>query len=218
MSTFNPYAQQGWNNQPNSTSGSRPSMYGALPFPGPPTGSLPTFFAFRFTSFSPTILNCIVVGPQPEARPYYRVLTDAPMPGVSVFQNTSGTNVALVQWHRHPEVEIRGSVSRKRTSEMLALTQDRSARAMTVNNAGMTFTPQDNFIWVRLHFSWCNETTLTSVLPQIHSAAPEPELLGRISRGRESVTLELTGEAIHRGMLESAVVATFLLQCGRNID
>jgi hypothetical protein len=32
------------------------------------------------------------------------------------------------------------------------------------------------------------------------------------------VTLELTGEAIHLGLLEPALVATFLLQCGRNID
>ncbi|KAF7289864.1 hypothetical protein MIND_01360800 [Mycena indigotica] len=196
MSTFNPYAQQGWNSQHSMPSGSRPSMYGALPFSPPVT--LPTLFAFRFTSFAPTILNCTVIGPQ--SRPYFRVLTDAPVQGVTGFQNAAGTNIALVQWHRHPEVEVQGAVSRQRSSQMLALTPDQSARAMTLNNgSSMTFTPRENFIW-------------------IYSNTSDPELLGRISRGQTSVTLELTGEAIHRGLLESAVVATFLLQCGRNID
>ncbi|KAJ7048516.1 hypothetical protein C8F01DRAFT_1004534 [Mycena amicta] len=202
MSSFNPYAQQGWNTPAGpSSSGGRPSIYGALPFPTPgPPSTLPTFFSFRFTSFAPTILNCTVIGPQ--SRPYFRVLTDAPVQGVTAFQNASGATIALVQWHRHPEVEIRGVVPRQRSSAMLALSQDQSARVMTVNattQSAMTFMPRENFIW-------------------IYSNAPEPELLGRISRGKTSVTLELTGEAIHLGLLESAVVATFLLQCGRNID
>ncbi|KAF7300584.1 hypothetical protein HMN09_00943400 [Mycena chlorophos] len=200
MSSFNPY--QGWAAPSGTASGSRPSIYGALPFPGPPS-NLPTLFAFRFTSFAPTILNCIVIGPAPQSRPYFRILTDAPMAGVTVFQNAGGNNFALCQWHRHPEVEIRGVVPRQQTRNMLSLTEDQSARTMTATHANgsttMTFIPRDNFIW-------------------IYSNAAEPELLGRISRSSTSVTLELTGEAIHIGLLEPVVVATFLLQCGRTID
>ncbi|KAJ6511635.1 hypothetical protein DFH09DRAFT_941973 [Mycena vulgaris] len=192
---FNPYSQ-GWQNTGGAASSNgRPSIFGALPFTSPDT--LPTFFSFRFTSFNPTILNCTIIGPQ--SRPYFRIVTDAPIPGVSTFQNSNGQNVALVQWHRHPEVEIRNIVSRQRTSEMLSLSPDQSSRTMTVNGSTFTLTPRDNFIW-------------------LYSTASQPEILGRISRGQGTVTLELTGEAIHLGLLESAVVATFLLQCGRNID
>ncbi|KAJ7031888.1 hypothetical protein C8F04DRAFT_1360577 [Mycena alexandri] len=191
---LNPYSQ-GWQNTGHSNPNSaRPSIFGALPFPANAT---PTFFSFRFTSFSPTILNCNVIGPQ--SRPYFRIVTDNPMPGVTVFQNSNGQNIALIQWHRHPEVEVRNVIARQRTSEMLSLSPDQSSRRMTVNDATFTFTPRDNFIW-------------------LYSGGPQPELLGRISRGQSAVTLELTGEAIHLGILEPAVVATFLLQCGRNID
>ncbi|KAF7356082.1 hypothetical protein MVEN_00938100 [Mycena venus] len=189
---FNPYSQS-WQSQGASRGG--PSIFGALPFTSP--DALPTFFAFRFTSFNPTILNCNVIGPK--SRPYFRIMTDTPMPGVSVFQNSNGQNIALVQWHRHPEVELRNLVERQRTSEMLSLSPDQTSRRMTVNGTTFTFIPRDNFIW-------------------LYSTASQPELLGRISRSQSAVTLELTGEAIHLGLLEPAVVATFLLQCGRNID
>ncbi|KAJ7166839.1 hypothetical protein C8R46DRAFT_1271865 [Mycena filopes] len=188
---LNPYTQ-GWQNPGNSNpNNGRPSIFGALPFPA---NSAPTFFSFRFTSFNPTILNSNVIGPQ--SRPYFRIITDNPLPGVTVFQNSNGQNIALIQWHRHPEVELRNVVARQRTSEMLSLSPDQSSRLMTINDATFTFTPRDNYIWL----------------------SSGTELLGRISRGQNTVTLELTGEAIHLGILEPAVVATFLLQCGRNID
>ncbi|KAJ7148549.1 hypothetical protein C8R43DRAFT_889075 [Mycena crocata] len=192
---FNPYSQ-GWQGPGGSSSqNGRPSVFGALPFTPPAT--LPTFFSFRFTSFNPSILNCTIIGPQ--SRPYYRIITDSPMPGVSVLQNSNGQNIALVQWHRHPEVEIRSIISRQRTSEMISLSPDQSYRTMSLSGTSFTFTPRDDFIW-------------------IYSTATQPEIFGRITRGQGTVTLELTGEAIHQGILEPAVVATFLLQCGRNID
>ncbi|KAJ7669662.1 hypothetical protein B0H17DRAFT_1162233 [Mycena rosella] len=188
---FNPYTQ-GWQ---NPVASDRPSIFGALPYTSEYT--LPTFFPFSFTSFNPIILNCTVIGPQ--SRPYFKIVTDAPTPGVSVFQNSNGQNIALVQWHRHPEVEIRGKIARQRTSEMLSLSSDQSSRTMTVDGTTFTFIPRDNFIW-------------------LYSTASQPEILGRIERGQDSVTLELTGEAIHIGLLQAATVATFFLQCGRNID
>ncbi|KAJ7698055.1 hypothetical protein B0H17DRAFT_927853 [Mycena rosella] len=178
---LNPYSQ-GWQSAGNSVpTNGRPSIFGALPFTS--LDALPAFFSFRFTSFSPTIMNCTVVGPQ--SRPYFRITTDVPVIGVSVFQNSNGQNIALVQWHRHPEVEIRNIVTRQRTSEMLSLSLDQ--RLVT-----------------------------SQFEAQVYSATPE--ILGRISRGQGTVTLEITGEAIRLGILEPAVVATFLLQCGRNID
>jgi hypothetical protein len=104
---FNPYSQS-WQGQ---------SIYGALPFTSP--DALQTFFSFRFTSFNPTVLNCTVIGP--ESRPYFRITTDTPMPGVSIFQNSNGQDIALVQWHRHPEVELHNIVERQRVSGMLSL-------------------------------------------------------------------------------------------------
>ncbi|KAJ7213953.1 hypothetical protein GGX14DRAFT_617909 [Mycena pura] len=88
---------QGWQNPASSSSSStRPSIFGA--FPSPHRTRYFPFFAFRFTSCSPSMLNCTVLGPGAPARPYFRILTDAPLPGVSVFQNAQGQNVALVQW------------------------------------------------------------------------------------------------------------------------
>ncbi|KAJ7625791.1 hypothetical protein FB45DRAFT_750882 [Roridomyces roridus] len=184
---LNPYTQAWQNGQSNSNSQNcRPSIFGALPY-STPDGATPTFFSFRFTSFNPNVLNCVILGPQ--SRPYFRIVTDTPLPGVSVLQSSNGQNVALVQWHRHPEIEIRGVVNRQRTSAALSLSRDQTSRSMTVNRTTMTFVP--------------------------HS---QTDILGRISRAQDSIHLELTGEAIHSGLLESAVMAAFLLQCGRNID
>ncbi|KAJ7625741.1 hypothetical protein FB45DRAFT_1030076 [Roridomyces roridus] len=195
---LNPYTQAWQNGQSNSNSqNGRPSIFGALPYPTP-DGATPTFFSFRFTSFNPNVLNCVILGPQ--SRPHFRIVTDTPLPGVSVLQNSNGQNVALVQWHRHPEIEIRGVVNRQRTSAALTLSRDQTSRSMTVNRTTMTFVPrQDNFIW-------------------IYDGDSQTDILGRISRAQDSIHLELTGEAIHTGLLESAVMAAFLLQCGRNID
>jgi hypothetical protein len=46
----------------------------------------------------------------------------------------------------------------------------------------------------------------------------QPQVYAQVSRDEDSVTLELTAEAIQIGLLELCVAATFLLQCGKNID
>ncbi|KAK7021430.1 hypothetical protein R3P38DRAFT_3317742 [Favolaschia claudopus] len=115
------------------------------------------------------------------------------------FTSFNPTNIALIQRHRHPEVEIRNILERQRTSEMLGLDSRQSVSNDDRERNDVIFMPRDNFIW-------------------IYSNASQPELLGRISRAQNAVNLELTGEAIHLGLLEPAVVASFLLQCGRNID
>ncbi|KAJ7905913.1 hypothetical protein B0H13DRAFT_2274370 [Mycena leptocephala] len=180
---LNPYSQ-GWQNTGQSRANNGgPSIFGALPFTSP--DPLPTFFSFRFTSFNPTILNCNVIGPQ--SRPYFRIMTDTPMPGSPSFRIQMAKTS---HWFNGIDIlRLNYEIS----------WQDSGSRRMTVNGATFTLTPRDNFIW-------------------IYSTGSQPELLGRISRGRNAVTLELTGEAIHLGILEPAVVATFLLQCGRNID
>ena len=51
---------------------------------------------------------------------------------------------------------------------------------------------------------------------KVHSSAPR--VLARVSRVPNSVTLELTQEALQGGLLEPALVVTVLLSCGHNID
>jgi hypothetical protein len=44
------------------------------------------------------------------------------------------------------------------------------------------------------------------------------DVLARVSKTYDAVTLELTPRAIQLGLLEISVLATILLQCGKRID
>lgn len=127
MNVNNPYAQAGWSNSANPNavnvngSGSSPSTFGALPYSAPP--SSPPLLTFLFTAFTPDILNSTLLGPQ--SRPYLRVVTDTATSGHSIFQNTEGNTVALIEWQQHPVVEVSGIVSRRYASQWLGLAPDR---------------------------------------------------------------------------------------------
>lgn len=83
----------------------------------------PSFITFRFTSFNSNIFNCLVIGPQ--AQPYLRIQTVlAPAPGYTVFQNTTGENVALVEWQSHPLAEIQNVTYKQPAARWLELAQD----------------------------------------------------------------------------------------------
>lgn len=124
---FNPYAQGGWKNAANSnaisssTTWPQPSIFGALPYPtqNPPS----MFVAFRFTSFSPSIFNSTVMGPQ--AKTYFRVNTDIPTPGFTVIANAANQPVIIIEWSKHPVLEIRGFVSKRRSSQWLELAPEK---------------------------------------------------------------------------------------------
>jgi hypothetical protein len=98
-------------------------------------------------------------------------------------------------------------------------------RTMTVGGFQYTWAPDNQYINVRvlLHIwpfrpsprnRWCIRTS-----GQLCSG-PTPKFLGRISRGEDTVVVELTTDAIQLGLQDpdTAIVVAVLLQCGHNID
>ncbi|KAJ7698251.1 hypothetical protein B0H17DRAFT_927537 [Mycena rosella] len=196
MSHLNPYST--WSNSNGSRAApGAPVLHGVLPFAGPASAS--NLVSFYFTAFNPTILNSTVIGRN--THPYYKVTTDASLPGYSAVKNPDGKVIALVEWKDRPLVEVRNVFSKRRVSDWLALAPDGSHRVMKVNG--------QRYIWAPKQSTIClyPAGTLT------------PKLLGRICRGDDgTVSLELTSTAVTAGLLEACVVATVLLQCGHNID
>ncbi|KAJ7893365.1 hypothetical protein B0H14DRAFT_3671853 [Mycena olivaceomarginata] len=199
---MNPYAQGGWRNtgNPNAASGSntvpQPSIFGALPFVTP--SPLPMFVSFRFTSYSPSILNSTVMGPQ--AQTYFHVNTDIPTPGFTVITNSANQPTVIIEWARHPVLEIRGIVPKQQTSQWLALAPEKRYRTMTVKNK--------TFVWAPDGESICLYSPGLGA-PQTHA---------RVTREEGAVALDITSDAIQMGLLDVCVAAALLLQCGRKID
>ncbi|KAF9225856.1 hypothetical protein BS17DRAFT_750268 [Gyrodon lividus] len=197
-------AQDAWNAGNRQSSGdiwgagSAPSVFGALPYPTtfPNYAPLDELITFRFTSFNPTILNCKVIGPNNET--YFRVVTDASMQGYTVLKNSQGSNIALVEWQTHPEVEVRGVAAKQPVGQWLRLSPDRSSRYMVCNRVGYSWAPSDRF----LHLFIMDGS----------------DWLARVSKTYDSVVLELTHRAMQLGLLDAAILATVLLQCGKSID
>jgi hypothetical protein len=123
---MNPFAQGGWKNPANPDAAPpgtipQPSIFGALPFA---TGNAsPKFIPFRFTSFSPTILNSTVTGPNSQT--YFRVKTDVPTVGRTVIHNSANQPMIVIEWVKPPVIEIRDILSKRHTSKWLALSADR---------------------------------------------------------------------------------------------
>ncbi|KAJ7211770.1 hypothetical protein GGX14DRAFT_449114 [Mycena pura] len=123
------------------------------------------------------------------------------MPGYTVVKCAGGTRVALFEWKEHPLVEVRGTVivPKQETRSWLRLSRDRKYRTMTIGETRYIWTPDKGHI-------------------NLHSSGGSPQLLGRISRGENTVIIEVAKEAIDRGLLDPIVTAAFLLQCGHSID
>ncbi|KAJ7164531.1 hypothetical protein C8R46DRAFT_1193132 [Mycena filopes] len=200
---FNPYGQSGWaNNQnPNALGSSasippQPSLFGLLPSA---TSHSPeaNLLSFEFTSFNPNILNSTVMGPR--SRGYFRITTDTPTVGFTVFFNATGTPMAIVEWLDQPVVEIRGILSKRRALDWLAVSPNGSHRKMEALGKHFVWAPGGDYIFLYA------------------AGVGRPQVYAQVSRGEDLVKLELTAEAIQIGLLEICVVASFLLQCGRNI-
>ncbi|KAF7441404.1 hypothetical protein PC9H_001754 [Pleurotus ostreatus] len=200
MYTNNPYAQAGWPNAANrgSRSSNEPpaSTFGALPYYVPPSQTNTLFF--QFTSFSPDIMNCTVLGPQNQ--PYFRVITDTPTPGFSVLQNGQGKNFAFIEWRSHPLIDMKGVVPKQRIGDWIPLSSDKKYRTMRIGDKQYAWVPNGQYI------------SLTTV------GNGPPEVLAKVSSNSGVVFLEVTSQAINLGLLEASVVVTLLLMCGRNVD
>ncbi|KAJ6562609.1 hypothetical protein B0H19DRAFT_1288562 [Mycena capillaripes] len=204
---LNPY--QGWskssgqsNNYSSyggaSTSAPPPSVFGALPYPTPPSSQFaPNLSTFYLTSLNPSVLNCTVIGPR--SRLAYAVSTDSSMPGYTVVKNAERKSIALIEWSKHPRVEIRGAVPKQETQGWLKISRDQTYRTMTVRGFQYTLAPDNQYI-------------------NLCSSGPSPQFLGRISRGEDSVIVEMTPDAIQLGLQDTTIVVAVLLQCGHNID
>ncbi|KAJ7119942.1 hypothetical protein C8R43DRAFT_1077027 [Mycena crocata] len=198
---------------------SPPSVFGALPYPNPPvasasgshTRSNSSLTTFYLTSLNPSVLNCVVLGPAPgpqnqhhphspaASKLYYAITTDNTMPGYTVFKNAARKSIGLIEWQRHPRVEVRGAVPKQETRGWLKVSRDQTYRTMTIRGFKYTWAPDGQYI-------------------NLCSSGPSPQFLGRISRGEDSVAIELTPDAIQLELLDTAVVVAVLLQCGHNID
>ncbi|KAF9066760.1 hypothetical protein BDP27DRAFT_1226963 [Rhodocollybia butyracea] len=203
--SHNPFS--GWSQVGSGSSflwdnnGIAPSTFGALPYansPPPPTSDLVTFY---ITSFDPDILSSKVIGPSQQR--YLRIVTDPDNPRYTVFQNAQGKSVALVEWQSRPLVEIRNVTSKILARDWLRLTPDGrkvlSTRTMQILGAQYMWTPQDRYI-------------------NLYSTGPAAVFLARISRGRGTITLDLTNQAIQLGLLDACLIATVVMQCGKNFD
>ncbi|KAF7365464.1 hypothetical protein MVEN_00419400 [Mycena venus] len=200
---MNPFSQ-GWSNTTNNSRnagqsasyGQGPSVYGALPYPTPtPT---PNVIGFTFVTSSGSVLNSIVNGPQSQT--YFRVTTDTTSAGFSVVQNSRLETITIIEWRKHPVVEICGIVSKRSSSQFLALSPDKTHRLMNVRGRNYRWMPDAHYIG------------LYSV------SAVNPQFFGRISQTRDGTEFEVTAEALQLGLLEIFVVSAVLLMCGRNID
>ncbi|KAJ8081794.1 hypothetical protein AAF712_010328 [Marasmius tenuissimus] len=190
MSRTNTHPFAGWGNGASSS-----SVYGALPYATPPPAA--NLVTYYLTSFNPDLLNCTVIGPS--QRPSHFIITDPQQPGYTIVKDSGGKSVALVEWQTHPLVEIRGVMSKQRVRDWLSLTSDKRSRRMSVRGNRYFWAPDERYI-------------------NLYSADGTPQFLARISRGHNTITLDLTGEALRLGFLDIAVTATLLLQSGRNID
>ncbi|KAH9481707.1 hypothetical protein JR316_0006234 [Psilocybe cubensis] len=204
MYSSNPYAQAGWYNPENPMSiNSRtlnaayvPSVFGALP--AVDSSSEGRLLTFNMGLNNPDILNCSICGPT--GTPYIEITSDYNSAPCTFFRKRDGTVLAHIEWTTRPMVSIPGIVNKQPISQWLTLSIDRRSRMMVSRDKPFTWVPKDN---------------------QIALFANEPAFrdpLATISRIRNLVTLKLSTEAVTAGLLESCIVATVLLQSGRNID
>ncbi|TFK32345.1 hypothetical protein BDQ12DRAFT_617238 [Crucibulum laeve] len=194
---FGTWAEAGQGHSSNTVWGGGappPSVFGALPYPAA-SSNLVTFY---FTSFSPDILNCSIVGPQGQT--LYRVVTDNQMPGYTVIKNAEGRNISLIEWQAHPFIEIRGILPKQNVRNWLRLSPDRASRTMDVRGMRYMWSPSDKAISL------------------FAGSASHPTFLSKITRTHGNITLDMASDALQLGILDTVIAAALLLQCGRNID
>ncbi|KAJ7610308.1 hypothetical protein DFH06DRAFT_998435 [Mycena polygramma] len=199
---MNPFSQ-GWSNTTaantdyNASWGTTPSIYGALPYPTPPSAA-PNVITFAFLAPNGSVLNSVVNGPQSQT--YFRVTTDSTTAGFSMVENAQQETIAMIEWRKHPVVEIVGVVSKRNSAQWLTLSPDRTHRLMNVRGRNFRWMPDAHHVG-------------------LYSVSPvNPKFFGRISQGRDGTTFEITAEGLQLGLLEVFVVSALLLMCGRNID
>ncbi|KAJ7151990.1 hypothetical protein C8R46DRAFT_482905 [Mycena filopes] len=193
-----------------------PTQRRRIPRPPTPTSDSDSYEEVLALTFvcrrkSRSILNCTVVGSDGYT-PYFHVVTSAPKvegdAGNTVFRTNAGRTVATIDWRERGVagyVQVHGAVARQRVSEWLGLSGDASYRMMHFHGAHYVWVPQSNSICM---YNW-NPSARADV----------PQLLARIDKEEGcALRLEITVEAMNRGLLEMTVVAATLFQSGCRID
>ncbi|KAJ6613141.1 hypothetical protein B0H10DRAFT_1806089 [Mycena sp. CBHHK59/15] len=152
------------------------------------------------------ILNCAVVGK--DLCPYFHVVTNADFfPGCTVFRTNEGRNIALVEWLQNGAgayVELYNRLEKQLVSAWLGVSRDASHRIMHANGQTYIWVPQTHSICL---YRW-DPVNMVDV----------PQLLARVTKEDDMVTLEISLAAIELNLLEMCVVSTVLFQSGCQID
>ncbi|KAH9481711.1 hypothetical protein JR316_0006238 [Psilocybe cubensis] len=203
MFTNNPYAQGGWYNPENPMSINTrvsasyvPSVFGSLPVLESGTGE--RSLTFQLIPNKPDILNSSIMAPT--GNPCIQITSNYNSAPCTYFRKCDGTVLAYIEWSNRPMVCIPGILEKVYVSRWLVLSPDRRSRTMVARDRPLIWVPKDNQI----------------ALFAIGSTFQEP--LATVSKNKTLVTLKLTTEAVNAGLLEAGIVATVLLQSGRNID
>jgi hypothetical protein len=178
------------------------SIFGALPATfmlDTPSLGVADLVAFHFTSFNPSILNCTVMGPRSIV--YYKVVTEAGR-STTILCDSQSKDSAMLEWHRQPCVEMKGTLPRQKVLEWLVLSSNKSARKMNVNGEQYRWTPYGNDIYVSSQCIFLLRSVrnvlcacwLIIMLFQLTSDDGSRGL-GRITKSTGVVTLELTVSA-----------------------
>jgi hypothetical protein len=142
---MNPFAQ--WCISDDSTTIPPISIFGALPQPFPPPPC--SFVEFHFTSFNPTILDSVVIGPNNQ--PCYFVSTDPS--GFTVIQDRHGMNVSFIEWQTHPIVEIQDRLARQTVENWLRISRDQQTRLMDYRKTRYSWSTYNQHICVSISFA-----------------------------------------------------------------
>ncbi|KAJ7489646.1 hypothetical protein B0H11DRAFT_1860223 [Mycena galericulata] len=156
------------------------------------------------------ILNCAVVS-RDDLCPYFHVVTRPDyLPGHTVVRTNAGRDVAWVEWVPNAHgggtyVELRHKGLQKQlVSAWLGVSRDASYRIMSAHDQTYVWAPRADSICL---YQWN---------PKLREDVPQ--LLARIAKEDDLVTLQISLTAIEAGLLEMTVVCVVLFQSGFQID
>ncbi|KAH8822236.1 hypothetical protein DL96DRAFT_1714579 [Flagelloscypha sp. PMI_526] len=192
MTSHNPFIN--WHQDTGSIPATHSPTLGALPFYQPP--SQPSLLVFELVG-QPDVLNCCML--DRDRRAYPIVIPDPSNSRATIVQGMGKERIAAVEWGASPIVSIRGGIlPRQPVYQWLTLTPDGRQRLMDVRGTQYIWSPQRDIL------------TLTK--PSTSA------ICARVVVSQAGARIEIDSHHLHQGFLESVIVATILLCCGRALD
>ncbi|KAF9038265.1 hypothetical protein BDZ89DRAFT_945854 [Hymenopellis radicata] len=173
-----------------------PSIYGALPY-STSRRMLP-LLAFTFTSLNPSVLNCVVLGPN--NHPQFQITTNTSMPGYTILRGKEGKNIGLIEWRPDgSQVEVLHVVRKQPAGSFLRLSGDHKYRIMQVQNT--------DYLWI---------IEGSAISMYLAGEVKSPTLLARLKRQQNGFKLEVANDVVQGGLLHPVLIAAVLLQSGQS--